>query len=732
MRAARALYAATLAGSALLIFWVQPYFAKALLPHFGGAAGVWLVALVFFQAALLAGYVYAHLSRRYLKIRSQALLHGGLLLVGALFLPPALSAGFAPDPHSWPALPLLTALILHLGLPFAVLAGTAPLLQHWFAASNDPQADNPYILYAASNAGSLAALLAYPLWLEPSFTLSQQALLWSVAYAAVFAGIVATGLRLRTNMGTPPVQPMTQDMAAGIWWERAFWIILAAAPTALLAAVTTHLTTDVAAFPMLWIAPLALYLLTYIAAFMGFPRNIRPLRFVAPALLALLVVALWFERESFFWALATHLLAFGGLALLCHRQLYEARPHPARLTEFYLLIALGGVTGTAVTAFLPPLLFSTPLEYPLLLAAACLLMPERIRGVITSRKGAMQLAYTLGATATGILIIAILPDPGTLSTLSMNIVFAAIVGVVGICFLLLARFPLLLAGVFLAAWFSGPNTGSGNDTSGTIWSGRSFFGSYHITADQTKGGFYLYSGTTIHGFEGQDRSREKPEPATYYHPHGPLGQIMQGMGSRFTNIGILGLGIGNSACHAREGQNWTFYEIDPLVTEIARDSRFFRSLSACAPAARIVTGDGRLSLAAEPPEHFDLLAMDAFTSNSVPIHLLTREAFIHYARVLKTDGVILVHVSNRHLNLAPVTVRTAAEAGFAALEQDFMPGRSSRGDGMVVYSSHWVALSRDENTLAAIAATGDWKSATPRESAPLWTDDHAALFGALY
>lgn len=731
--ATTALYAATLAGSAVLIFWVQPYFARALLPHAGGAAAVWLVALVFFQGALLAGYLYAHLLRLYLPLKGQMALHLLLLGIGAVwFLPPGLGPDFALDVAAAPAPALIVTLIFHLGLPFAVLAATAPLLQHWFASRDHPQADNPYWLYAASNAGSLAALLAYPFLIEPALTLGAQGRLWSALYFAVAAATALAGLTaLAAPRGTAPAAAVVAvaENRRGAWVERTGWLVYAALPTALLAAVTTHLTTDIAAFPLLWVLPLALYLATYIAAFAGWPVRLAHARWAVGPALALLVVSMWFAKTGLGWLLAAHLLAFTALALCCHAVLYARRPAPARLTEFYLFLALGGVGGTAAAVFLPPLIFSWPLEYPLLIAAACLLLPDRMTAVLTSRKGALRLAGALGATALGILAIAALPDPGGLEASGRTLLFAAIAAIAGLCFLLLSRFPPLLAAVLLAAWFGGPDRGA--DTGTTVWSGRNFFGSYTVTADRAHGGFHFLSGTTAHGFERQDRTRERPEPATYYHARGPLGQAMLGLGPRFGTIGVVGLGIGSMACHARPGQDWTFYEIDPLVAELARDRRFFHALEACTPEARIVTGDGRLKTATEPAGHFDLLVMDAFSSDAVPVHLLTREAFAIYGRALKADGVILVHVSNRYLDLAPVAARAAAEAGFTGLEQDFQAGPAHEGE-VLALSSRWLALARNADTLDALAATGPWTQVRGRDKAPLWTDDHASLFGALY
>ncbi|PKQ02716.1 MAG: hypothetical protein CVT72_16575, partial [Alphaproteobacteria bacterium HGW-Alphaproteobacteria-11] len=513
--------------------------------------------------------------------------------------------------------------------------------------------------------------------------------------------------------------------------ERLGWLVYAAMPTALLAAVTTHITTDIAAFPLLWVLPLALYLATYIAAFAGWPVPLARLGLAAGPALALLVVSMWFSKTGFGWLLAANLAAFTTLAFVCHATLYAHRPAPARLTEFYLMLALGGVCGTSAAVFLPPLIFSSPLEYPLLLAAACLLLPGRATAALTSRAGAVKLARALGLLLAGIFIVAALPDPFGLSPAGTALLFAAIFATVAVVFAAMSKFPVLLALLLLGAWFAGPDSGDTGRTGSKVWGGRSFFGSYAVMADHANRGFHFMSGTTAHGFERQDVMRARPEPATYYHARGPLGRMMTGIGARFGSIGVLGLGIGNMACHARPGQDWTFYEIDPLVAALARDRRFFHSLETCTPEARIVTGDGRLKVAAEPAARFDLLVMDAFSSNAVPVHLLTREAFDIYGRALAEGGVILVNVSNRHLDLAPVVARTAAEAGFLALEQDFDPGPAREGE-VLAYSSRWVALARDAGTLADVAATGPWIEVRGQARAPLWTDDHASLFGALY
>lgn len=730
-RLAITLYAGVLAGSALLVFWIQPFFGRALLPHAGGAAGVWLTALVFFQAALLAGYAYAHLLRTRLPLTGQISFHLLMLALAAFFfLPPGLSPDFTIAPDGSPALAILAALLVHLGLPFAALSATAPLLQHWFATQDHPQAENPYRLYAASNAGSLGALAAYPFLIEPLASLVTQALVWTSLYAFVMAGTLAAGLTALMRPRAAALTAKAGAAASGTWSERAGWFFRAALPTALLAAVTAHITTDIAAFPLLWVLPLGLYLATYIAAFAGLPARAEYAGRAAGPALAFLIVSIWFSYAGFGLLMVAHLAGFTAVALACHASLYAKRPAPSRATEFYLILAAGGVTGTAATAFLPPMLLSTPLEYPLLIALACFALPGRMARAVTSREGLKSLATALGGALAAIGIIFVLPSPVGMSTAGTALLFSVILGAAALAFALAARFPMLLAALFLGGWYLGPASGdTGNGT--TVWNGRSFFGHYAVETDRANQGFHFLMGTTAHGFERQDRFRERPEPATYYHARGPLGQAMAALGHRFEGVGVLGLGIGNMGCHAREGQSWTYFEIDPLVVRVAQDRRFFHSLAACTPEARIVIGDGRLMLAREPASAFDFIVMDAFSSNAVPIHLITREAFETYGRALAADGLLLVNVSNRHLDLAPIVARTAEKAGFKSLEQNFDPGPGREGE-VLALPSRWVALSRDEATLAALAANGNWHPARRTDRTPLWIDDHASIFGALY
>ncbi|MFN4354661.1 spermidine synthase [Parvibaculum sp.] len=730
-RPAIALYAGVLAGSALLVFWIQPFFGRALLPHAGGAAGVWLTAIVFFQAALLAGYAYAHLLRTRLPLTGQISFHLLMLALAAFFfLPPGLSPDFSIAPDGSPALAILAALLVHLGLPFAALSATAPLLQHWFATQDHPQAENPYRLYAASNAGSLGALAAYPFLIEPLASLATQALVWSALYGLVMAGTLAAGLTALMRPRATALEKPEFAASAGKWRERAGWFLCAALPTALLAAVTAHITTDVAAFPLLWVLPLGLYLATYIAAFAGLPSRAEQAGLAAGPALAFFVVSIWFSQAGFAWPMAAHLAGFAAMALACHATLYAKRPAPARATEFFLILAAGGVTGTAATAFLPPMLLSTPLEYPLLIALACFALPGRATKAMTSKAGRRKLSLAFGAALLAIAVVFVLPSPAGLGPVGVAFLFVAILAAAAFAFALAARFPLLLAALFLGGWFMGPASGdAGNGTA--VWNGRSFFGHYAVETDRANQGFHFLMGTTAHGFERQDRFRERPEPATYYHARGPLGQAMAALGHRFERIGVLGLGIGNMGCHAREGQSWTYFEIDPLVVRVAQDRRFFHSLASCTPQARIVTGDGRLMLSREPEGAFDFIVMDAFSSNAVPIHLITREAFETYGRALADDGLLLVNVSNRHLDLAPVVARAAEKAGFKSLEQNFDPGPRREGE-VLALASHWVALSRDEAALTALAASGNWNPARRTDRTPLWTDDHASIFGALY
>lgn len=721
------LYSLTLGLSALLLFAVQPMFARMVLPLLGGVPAVWNVAMVFFQAMLLAGYLYSHVLAGRLGRRGQVALHLPLLALAMLALPVTVAAGWQPPASGAPALWLLALLTVSVGAPFFAVATTAPLLQRWFALSGHRHAHDPYFLYGASNIGSIAALLGYPLLLEPWLPLARQSQLWTAGYVALIAGIAACGLvmlRRQTPTVAPPA-PMAggtaaSDSADDIGWRRRLhWLALAFVPSGLLLGVTQHLTTDIVAVPLLWVLPLTLYLLTYVIVFARRPllRHHWMVR-IQPLLLVLMAITFFWQINALWFQLPLHLATFFVTAMVCHGELAARRPHVGRLTEFYLLMALGGVLGGAFTALVAPLVFDSILEYPLLLLAACLLRPRLAGG---RRERALDLLLPATLFAAGLLPLAaytLLPQPG----LALIAGFYAAYGT--FAYAQFAR-PLRAALSILAILAAGQLYSRGDET--ILARERGFFGVHKVEVTADGDLHLLQHGTTVHGAQYTDPARWR-EPLTYYTANGPLGQLFAWppLAERLRRVGAIGLGAGAAACYREPGQDWTFLEIDPEVVRLARDERYFRYLSACAPEARIVLGDGRLSLANAGLAPFDLLILDAFSSDAIPLHLLTREAVALYLDRLTPDGVLMVHITNRHLDLRPVLAALAADAGLAAVEQRFVS--PDQGAGYPV-PTRWVALARSADLLPP--ADGRWQPLAPAPGQPVWRDDFANILGPL-
>jgi hypothetical protein len=726
-RVALPLFAATLFASALLLFAVQPMFTKMVLPILGGAPSVWSVAMVFFQAALLAGYAYAHLLARTLTVAQAALVHLGVLAAAALTLPIGIAHGLGAPPSTGIGFWLVVLFAASIGLPFVALSASAPLLQSWFAASGHKQARNPYVLYAASNLGSFAALLAYPLAIESLLPLRGQAWAWSAGFAALAVLVAAAGMIAARGVGAGMIARVA-GLARPALRDRLAWIVLAAIPAGLVIAVTAYISTDVAAAPLLWVLPLALYLLTFVAVFRDRPW--LPHGFVVqavPFLVAPLAISLiGGDREYWLASIALNLLALFALALVCHGALYARRPAPALLTEFYLWTSLGGVIGGIFAGLLAPHVFNRTYEYPILIVAALLALPGALSGSVRAFLWRIWPALAIAGAA---MVLPFVLEV-RLSEQAVIPFRLALVVLVGLMLLMRrdpARFASLavVAFVVTAAWQPGLTV---------IETTRSFFGVHRVVETPTGTHRILHHGTTIHGAE---RVREtdgtpttgRPEPLTYYYAGGPIAEGVAGVRAaqgRLKNVAVVGLGAGSLACYAQAGESWTFFEIDPEVVRLARDPKMFRFLSACAPAAPIVLGDARLTLAASP-QQFDLIVLDAFSSDAIPVHLLTREALRGYLTRLAPHGVILMHISNRHLELARVVAAVGAAEGLTTFGKADDKANSFVTDFRA--NAQVVALAREAADLVPLAQAG-WEKAGPPKVAA-WTDDYSDIIGAI-
>lgn len=858
-RAAAPVFAFALFSSAALIFVLQPLFGRLVTPLLGGSPAVWNTSMAFFQAALLAGYLYAHLLTQVKDLRVQAAIHAAVLIAASLVLPVHVSGAFGAPSSEHPALWLVGVLAFSVGAPFAAASATAPLLQAWYARSGRTDAHDPYYLYAASNLGSFIGLLAYPILIEPLLGTHDQATAWHAGYIAVVALIVFAAATViaandaKTEISEPVVHSPTPS-----WRERGFWMAAAAAPSALILGVTLHISTDVATAPMLWVAPLALYLATFVIAFSRGAEKIMPTTRMIYPLALIFLVAAYFSRANWSATLASNLAGFFMSALVCHLALARSRPPADKLTEFYFFVSLGGVLGGAFAAFVAPVIFNDVYEYPLALAAAALFMA---RGAVDSPRPA-DCSVAAAAAMAGFALLLVWRNPadavliagavgaagalvaagwsdeakpaplryaflGSAALLALIVTYVAFnndavifdyleknvthmgirapwnfllplaslttlmfvahasvqpqkpgslvpnigLGVaiptllllialplmnerldaevitrtgLGICLfaLVLNRTrPYLLATLVLISFaiiFLDDSRGGR-----VITQERSFFGVLRTRASEISDAArsdgapdfrILYHGTTIHGAQliGPGFSRQ---PLTYYNPRTSLGEgILAGLSTGdHSRMALIGLGAGSSACLTRSGDELTIFEIDPAVLRLSGpQGRDFTYVAECQPNARIELGDARLQIAEEPDASFDVIVVDAFSSDAIPAHLLTREAIALYLRKTSERGIVVLHLSNRNLALVSEAARVAhslnAPTLFRVSERFQMPLVSYYGG----LAASTMIVAHTPETLAHLALpSGEWRviEAPPGRA---WTDDYINLPRALW
>ena len=721
------LYAATLFVSALLLFSIQPMFAKMVLPKLGGAPAVWSVAMVFFQTVLLAGYGYAYVLNRLLSPRWAAMFHLLLLGITAMMLPIAIAPGWGVPPQDGTTLWLFGLFAVSIGLPFFTLSASAPLLQSWFASSGHKQAGNPFVLYAASNLGSFAALFAYPVIIEPFLTLKTQTAAWSIGFALLAVLLSFVGLLTARALPAAVQAEAVGDVSANVF-ERMRWIALAAVPSGLVIAVTAYLTTDIAAAPFLWVVPLAIYLLTFVAVFRERPwiAHANVVRFVPFAVAPLAVSLIGGEKVFWLTSIALNLVVFALLTLMCHGELYARRPSPRRLTEFYLCTSFGGVIGGGFAGLLAPQIFNGNYEYPILIALALLCMPGLVTG--GSRKALTEAAPWLVASAALALVWYVTRfQPSA----TLELPFQVLLALLAAAMLFQRQRPMRFFGLVILSFSV---TALWRPGIAPIETARSFFGVHKVAEVNDGRARLLYHGTTIHGAQRLRNDDGTPVsgpllPQTYYYPGGPfaeaIGAVRAARGS-LNHVAVVGLGTGTLACHSKGNEHWTFFEIDPEVIRIARDPRRFEFLSRCAPESPVIAGDARLTLEASA-DRYDLIVLDAFSSDTIPVHLLTREAVAGYLSKLSPHGVLLLHISNRHLDLTPVVAKVAQSLGLAA----FVREDRSAGDLLTTLKAdaRLVVLARDAADAGSVA--GNWAPLRPDQSSALWTDDYSNILGIM-
>lgn len=729
-----AIYAMATFLSALLIFAVQPMFTKIVLPKLGGSPSVWSVAMVVFQAALFIGYIYAHLLVRIFTPRRAAVVHLAFLVFVAATLPLGIAKAFGLPPERGVTLWLAGLFFVSIGPPFVALAASAPLLQSWFSTTRHKRAVNPYILYGVSNLGSFAALLAYPFLIEPSLSLQTQISLWSAGYYVLITFVAAAACFAAGHASDIPRQE-TESEARPSAGQRFSWIVLAAIPSALVIAVTAYISTDLASIPLLWVPPLALYLLTFVAVFRDRPwiEQRTVLRLIPYGVTPLALSAIGGNFSGFI-SIALNLFIFVLIALGCHGEAYRIRPHRSQLTEFYLWISFGGALGGMFAGVVAPNVFNNTYEYPILLMLALLILPAMSEG------GWERFVREAGP---GLMAAAILAAVGIAYEIRRLFAielteraFAALVIAPLVLLLFFTRYRLVryfrlialtLFGLLLFQLW--------RPADGPITTVRSFFGVNRVIETRDRKYHALYHGTTLHGAMRVRDSAGKsvvgrPELLTYYYFGGPLSDTIEatrGANGTLNNVAVLGLGAGSLACHRREGERWTFFEIDPEVVRIARDPTLFRFLSACAPSEPIVLGDARLTLAARPAQ-YDLIVLDVFSSDAIPVHLLTREAFADYLSHLAPHGVIAAHLSNRYMELVSVVGAVGTADGlisYVKYEHASLDFVNTYRERSVV-----VALARERDHLGDLPSRAGWQPVDDR-GVTAWTDDYSNVFGAI-
>ncbi|MEQ1933693.1 MAG: fused MFS/spermidine synthase [Fimbriimonadaceae bacterium] len=705
----------TLLVSAFLLFSIQPMVAKMLLPILGGSPSVWNTAMVFYQGALLLGYLYSHLIAKKLDLRKQLFFHLALLVVPFVVLPLYFNSGLRPPTDRSPIPWMMVTMALSVGLPFFVLSASSPLVQTWFARSGGK---NPYSLYAASNVGSFLGLLSYPFLIEPNLTTVQQSQFWTAGYVLLFVLFLMTMFETRKSQAALPEAVEVEEPAVPIDWKRKLrWIFLAFIPSSHFIGVTTFLTTDIAVMPLLWVIPLAIYLLTMILVFANkppIPHNwivtIAP--FALAGLMFVSIMGLKMRMPNIV-IFPVHLLMLFLGAMLCHGELAKDKPNPKQLTEFFLLMSFGGVLGGVFNALIAPVIFVQVVEYSLIIVLLGLALPARVPGW---RQSLVILDLAIPFALFGVMVGLVYAQRNwSMVSDATAIPWLMAVGCLAVivCAARPLRFALALAAMTMVGVYNGQTVRK------TIFLGRSFFGVHRVESIGKTHNFM--NGRILHGKQSFDNT--ELIPSTYYHFAGPLRPVMatRKPGAR---VGVVGLGVGSMALWSRKSEDWTYFEIDPLVEKMALDPTLFTCLTKAQVRPKIVMGDARLSLE-QPQAEYDLLLIDAFSSDSVPAHLLTVEAFQLYQKRLKPGGLLAVHISNKYLDLEPVIAAVAEAVNYRAFVCDEMrykmeiePGRSK---------SSWAVCGPKGIDWSSFEDDPHWPAPQKRPGVKAWTDDYSSL-----
>ncbi len=728
-----------------LLFLIQPMVGKILLPGFGGVPAVWTTCMLFFQAALLAGYLYAEKSIGLLGFRRQSKLHLLLLLGGIFLLPLDIDLSDIQNAVHQPTLWLFSRLTVSIGYLFFLIAANAPLLQRYYSYSGQNDATDPYFLYSASNAGSLLALLAYPFLFEPVLRVSQQKAFWSGLYLLQIFLVLLCISRIKSDK-VAEIQEKSAGASRPPLRSALVWAFLGFVPCSAMLAVTTHIATDIASGPLLWIFPLSIYLISFILVFAKNPvwREIEWERRLLHGVVFSIIFYHFRISDPFWLVIPLHLLVLFLVCMYFHAMLARRRPATEQLNSYYVWMSAGGIAGGIFNGLIAPVAFVSQAEYLITMLLAGLTIAYLSLG---SRKTAFRSGEKFLLFAAYTLMIVVLAE--RIDKIESQIFPLGAVQLFAFVMLSLSLFfsfrPIklaLLAGIYLFGQLAGSSTHH------NLLTTRSFFGILKVNRvvsdnaakfGREKGPvdvFYSLShGTTMHGVERKVDIRP-PFPLAYYSRESPIGAIFRAgrINRAFKNIGVVGLGCGTLAWYGRPWQHFDFYEIDPEVVSIAKNPDYFTYLKNCAATSRIIVGDARINLQTIPDRSYDLLVIDAYSSDAIPTHLMTVEAFRLYRAKLKENGVLALHTSNVYFDLPPVIRRICGEIGLQVLIGNDNPGNYSLRyddyDLTMISKSQWVAASSDRSALRLLQVFWQWQNLPEKTGIGLWTDDHASLFQA--
>ncbi|MGM0421811.1 MAG: spermidine synthase [Pseudomonadota bacterium] len=703
--------------SASLLFMVQPMAGKMLLPLVGGAPSGWIVALAFFQLSLLVGYIAAHgLSKLTPQIHGFVVV--ALLALGAVFLPLGFNEDLQIENSSEAAFIVFFLLTTAVAVPFIALSSVSSTVQRLFHYARGTKGRDPYFLYAVSNFGSFAGLLGYPLLIEPFFTITAQTHYWMYAYGILIVGIlIASLLSDRKREALPLEEDLGHEIVAPNVKSCLYWTALAFVPSSLMVGVTNFVTLEITPLPLFWVIPLALYLITYIVAFSTQTEGARNYMLSLHPFAVIFILALFFFASNLVgWPiLVAHLVAFTLIAMTCHGQLSHVRPHPKHLTAFYLYLAIGGALGGILNAFIAPEIFTKLYEYPLVALLSLLLNP-----LLYKKTNEVRLTISfLGVVALMLVINFFIQDPSVTHKLLILFLLGSVcISAISICpsFAFIFGIATILLNII------------SNDEKNTVYAARNFFGPISVKEKQVpyQDQVYRYRslnhGTTIHGIQIMDEEFKGRADLSYYTVLAPIFNNDDVI--NINEVAVMGLGAGTLLCYNAPDRRFTAIEIDSEIVEVAR--RYFTFIDNCSPPENeIIVGDGRLVID-RLDRNYDLIVLDAFSSDSIPQHLLTQEALLIYKDKLTAEGIITINISNRYFDLSDVIAKTAESIGFDvySLEDNLSERPPWEAE------SHWLALTKNKE-VADLLVEQDWEQITAPVETRIWTDNYSYILSTL-